>query len=270
MGIPREIRDAIFEICLVVEGPINPHPAYYESKDPFAEADRKPDVALLKVNKFLIHEATKILYSKNVWRLTWPGGDPQNFQRIVECRQGQIWGIHSQHIRHVITSFDVRDVEPDELLNASRTVHEPGYSDLDMVAKHRLIHDHRFQSLRLICQWKYLFFKLLSPSSATVCGFSPPESATFDLDNFFCPSGCCREEALGAICREIVFQRDYRNCMLKGHQLEQCETDPQTKYTILGLKTTAERNIVRRAWHRKLEDEDSEKVSGGTELSIWW
>ncbi|KAL2049173.1 hypothetical protein ABVK25_010603 [Lepraria finkii] len=78
------------------------------------------------------------------------------------------------------------------------------------------------------------------------------------------------EEALEAICREIIFQWDYRNCMLKSHLLEQCKTAPRTKYTILGLKTTAERNIVRRAWHRRFEDADNEKVSGGTELSIWW
>lgn len=254
----------------MVEGPINPLPAYYESKDPFAEADRKPDVALLKVNKFVNHEATKILYSKNVWRLTWPGGDPHNYQRMIDGKQSQIWGIRSQHIRHVITSFDVRDVEPDELLSTSRTVHGPDYSDLDVVAKHRLIHDHCFQSLRLICQWKYLFFEPLSPSSVTVCRFSPLRSATFDLDNFFFPSGCGLDEALEVICREIIFQWDYRNCMLKCRLLEQCKTDPRTKYTILGLKTTAERNIVHRAWHRRFEDADNEKVNGGTELSIWW
>ena len=84
----RSVTPSWISICLVVEGPINTHPAYYESKDPFAEADRKPDVALLKVNKFINHEATKILYSKNVWRLTWPGGDPQNFPENDQRQTG--------------------------------------------------------------------------------------------------------------------------------------------------------------------------------------
>ena len=70
-GLPQEIRDAILELCLVVEGPINPYPTYYEDRNPFEKTDHQPDVALLKVNKQIKAEASKTLYGSNLWKLNW-------------------------------------------------------------------------------------------------------------------------------------------------------------------------------------------------------
>ena len=65
MRIPPEIRMSILELCLIV-GKINPYPIHYEDDDPFAAVQRKPDIALLTVNKNLNAEASEIFYGKNV------------------------------------------------------------------------------------------------------------------------------------------------------------------------------------------------------------
>lgn len=64
--LPREINDAILELCLVVEGPINPYPTKNEDQNPFEKAVCKPDVALLKVNKGINAEASESLYGGNL------------------------------------------------------------------------------------------------------------------------------------------------------------------------------------------------------------
>ena len=117
-GLPREIRDAILELCLVVEGPINPYPTYYEDPNPFEKANRKPDVALLKVNKKINAEAAETLYGGNLWKLTWRLED---YPRILEATMGadffdivdqaspnKIWEIHRADIRHITLDLDIR------------------------------------------------------------------------------------------------------------------------------------------------------------------
>lgn len=71
MKIPREVREAILELCLVIEGEINPYPTLYQDQDPFSDNNRKPDIVLLTFHKVINTEASKIFNGKNVWLLTW-------------------------------------------------------------------------------------------------------------------------------------------------------------------------------------------------------
>jgi hypothetical protein len=67
---PSEVQRLILDWSLKVEGHIKPYPAYFESRDVFHETNKKPNIALLRVNRAIIKEATKILYAKNTWKVS--------------------------------------------------------------------------------------------------------------------------------------------------------------------------------------------------------
>lgn len=115
MRLPCETRDQILELCLVVDGPINPDPAYYEIKDPFAKTHRRPDVALLKVNKTINAEATQIFYGKNIFNLNLQLRLSVNdTNRGFAHFEASALGRFSNIIRHLRTSFDFRVLSPDD------------------------------------------------------------------------------------------------------------------------------------------------------------
>ena len=121
-SIPPEVRNIILEYCLVVHGPINPHPIYYESPDVFSEVTgHSPDMALLKVNRLLNKEATAILYSKNTWRISTLTSWPLDIMSLQLFLCETVWGTHRQLIRKVTTSFDLRDMDPRDTLDLGWT-----------------------------------------------------------------------------------------------------------------------------------------------------
>ncbi|KAM0797574.1 hypothetical protein BDR22DRAFT_892205 [Usnea florida] len=97
--LPREIRDAILELCLVV-GVIDPHPVW-EDWNPFLRSTRKPDISLLAVNKSINAEGTEIFYGKNVWVINWPSSHEGTGEWIYQETMDKIWHIHHDQIRHV-------------------------------------------------------------------------------------------------------------------------------------------------------------------------
>jgi len=79
-GLPTEVREMILECYLCVEVDIAPFPTHYEGKgsnpsgEPTSELVCKettetPTVALL-VNKTIREEALRLMFGKNVWRLS--------------------------------------------------------------------------------------------------------------------------------------------------------------------------------------------------------
>ncbi|KAL8719720.1 MAG: hypothetical protein Q9181_008031, partial [Wetmoreana brouardii] len=97
----------IYRCYLVVDGEINPHPAYYEPNEVVPTDQHKPHVALLRVCKEVGIEAKKILYGQNTWRLV---------QDSMDIPTRSFWkGFLEQpgppRIGHVITSFDIRELE---------------------------------------------------------------------------------------------------------------------------------------------------------------
>lgn len=100
LKLPLELQNMIYEYCLVVKGLIFPYPSYYEEDAVLQSAQRKPDVALVQVNKEIGTKAKKILYGNNVWHLSYD---------TSMHGLGQIWTVNSP-IPHVETRFDVRDL----------------------------------------------------------------------------------------------------------------------------------------------------------------
>ena len=132
--LPREIRDAILELCLVV-GTINPQSRGYWK--PFIRSTRKPDISLLAVNKVINAEATEILYGKNVWVINWVFKDEGPRKWVSQAPKDEIWQIHHDQIRHVIISLDPRGFYPQisEFEKGGRL----------SIRKRLIVHAHRWQ-----------------------------------------------------------------------------------------------------------------------------
>lgn len=80
MDLPRELRDNIYEHCLVVPGDIVHYPEYYSHDRITDYKDRKLTgfLSLLYVSKQVYEEASPIFYSKNTFRITATGTDLRN------------------------------------------------------------------------------------------------------------------------------------------------------------------------------------------------
>lgn len=116
-SLPVEVRETILEYCLCVEADIVPCPTSYEGKRASAtsddsispgdwkEATTKPMIGLLSVNKHIREESLRVLFGKNVWRLSYDTSDGKD-------REGQFWQQHIKLFPHVSTQFDMNDVAP--------------------------------------------------------------------------------------------------------------------------------------------------------------
>jgi hypothetical protein len=262
LGIPPEIRDAILELCLVVEGPINPYPAQYESKDPFAETNRQPDVALLEVDKVMNQEATEILYSKNTWRLNLHYvGDASDTPMMFSLTNGRIWAVHQKYIRHIFTSFDMRDFTSDTALDFARSAHRIRLDGMTQQERREEIHTNMTEELLSDYAWKYKLILNL-----------PTLSVIFDLKNLYCPMGCCRADLLGRLCHNIFHRLASHGQPPIRKEVSHFFTNSETKYTIIGLERRAERDLVLNCWAREPESkQDHVKASSAeTELITWF
>ena len=80
MDLPRELRDNIYEHCLVVPFNIIHYPEYYRLHRSTDYKDRKftDFLSLLYVSRQVHEEAAPIFYSKNTFRVTATVADLRN------------------------------------------------------------------------------------------------------------------------------------------------------------------------------------------------
>ena len=145
--LPREIRDLIYERCLLFDGEIIPFPreherealrrrrqgadptrptagqgwmrkdhknaflGYSNSKGERWQTENKPCVALLGVNSTIRDEAANILFGKNVWRLS---------SRVyVQDDRYHLWDTYAKYFRHIVAKFHVHDIDETKSLDIS-------------------------------------------------------------------------------------------------------------------------------------------------------
>lgn len=121
LRLPREVRDLIYEYCLVVEGILDPCTPYYEEKNP-ENAKRKPETALLRVNRSIGDEAAQMLYGKNVWRISYKEDDPswpEVFWPQVPVYRAWTKKNIIRYMRHIVLKFDSRDVDHESIIGIS-------------------------------------------------------------------------------------------------------------------------------------------------------
>ena len=252
--MPREIRYQILELCLFVEGTINPYPAPHEDKDQFAKCNRKPDIALLKVNKLLNSEATDIFYKNNTWQLSSPL--PLYYPPFEE---DMIWKFHSGRILHLGIVMDMYDLPPDTILKTAKKADE---GSLTGDYRSTFVHQRCFRAALQTWEWKAAVMLEIIPSTLEV-----------DMKNMYCPVGCCRNEFIDlwrGVMRGVVCVSDGpRGYWRSTGQLHASE--PTTKVSFIGLTKGDERRLTGQNSIQDEEDEaDGEPIDADLRFSIQW
>ena len=246
MSMPMEIRYQILELCLLVDGTINPYPVFYEDKDQFASCTRRPDVALLRVNKVLNFEATGIFYSKNTWQLNSPR--PLGFPTF---KKDSMWNLHRDRIFHLRIVMDMRDHSPNTVLQAAKKADE---RSLNGGQRAIFVHAHCLTLALVLWRWKMWMNTYIKPLTVDV-----------DMKHMYCPTGCCRHnfiEALGRMMREIV----YNNTHVYGPYRGQT-----TCLNVVGLTKGEEHNLICQIWEQDSQVEGDEvPIFAAPRVTIQW
>ncbi|KAL8822925.1 MAG: hypothetical protein Q9191_006349 [Dirinaria sp. TL-2023a] len=182
LKLPREIRDMIYDYCLVVNGHIVPYKENCERDTDQDYTGEKPAVGLLAVNKAIRDEAAPTFYGKNIWRITSQadklGDDGSTFSNPDSKT---IWTIHAALFRHVIVhahQLDVDELDAKVLLDIARP--QPANATLE---EHIMQADHKHDFIHMHKSWMFQFDAVLSMPNLI--------SLTFDLHNLFWRSGYC-------------------------------------------------------------------------------
>lgn len=192
----------IYEECLVVIDEINPHPLYHEiprvmhpdaSRSMLAKAMQKPVVAILRVNKQIGTEATKVLYGKNVVRLTtdsYPRGwlryeyteDHDPYESVFNGPSLPVrWIPKAELVRHFVASLDFCDVHPQEIGRITEVWWFQAVS-MSKPDRARWIHNIRLKHLGNMFETRLRMLQYLPQRP----------SIEINLNQCYCLNGCCR------------------------------------------------------------------------------
>ena len=261
----------IYELCLLHDGEIVPHPTTYERDDtdfkgcrpaeavtydalyptlqPVSTAfpvrqsvtysKRWPSVALLGVNKAIQHEAAIILFGKNVWRISET--------ELSDCNH--MWEIYNSYFQQIVTSFDMRDVTPRQLMDVTDNIlgcgnidgeEEKFYEDDDA---REYTHKVRIEKMREI--WKFKRDMLEGMQL---------KSLVLDIRNLFCPGGCCRVPIINQLCLDLKQRGPWYKLKpnLEDELVDSHKTDIEAKrltnVKVVGLRHPKEARLIRQRW----------------------
>ncbi|KAI4130704.1 MAG: hypothetical protein LQ338_001605 [Usnochroma carphineum] len=200
--LPGEIRAEIYRMALIVNGVINPYPAYFQPLSKVEGGQDLPQVALLQTCRQIRAEALPTLYGQNTWRLNVQSSEldidlsePLGAGELKEKWIGRFWKTRAADIRHVVTGYDMRDVSPEHQAICSQVAfHEyrsnGDYATDELLARRELDDDIfvRLQRLQNL-SWDRKMGDLLS-------GFTNMTTLTLVFQNCYHPSGFSRSGRL--------------------------------------------------------------------------
>ena len=254
MNVPRETRYQILELCLFVEGTINPYPAPHEDKDQFAKCNRKPDIALLKVNKVLNSQATDIFYKENTWQLS----SPQPLEH-PPFENDTIWKFHSHRISHLLIVMNMNDLPPNTVLLAAINADHRSLKDNE---RRDFIHESAFEAAGETWEWKMRIMDHIKPLTLEI-----------DMRPVYCPVGCCRGVFIGLFA---TISRDLLNASNKGRHDELSKTGSltdalTTDMSIVGLTNEEERYFIASVkGQESASAADNEPIDAPVRFRIEW
>ena len=230
--LPREIRDQIYGYCLIHDGEIIPYPTVdevkqieesggtpakrsiirkfteykeykkYKERETRSCAETKyatdwPSIALLGVSKGIREEAAILLFGMNVWRLSFR-------QRRRKGEEQDFWWAHLEHFRHITTHMSSNDAGTmvDIIKNQRLTGKLAGWSHRKTM---ELIHNESREDLGTTFSWKYDLIKGMIPTLS---------SLVIDVEDLYCPRGCCRDPLLHDLCLPLSRHAPYYNLKL--------------------------------------------------------
>ena len=224
--LPREIRDQIYGYCLIHDGEIIPYPTVdevkqieesggtpakrciirkfieYKDREHRSCAETKyatdwPSIALLGVSKGIREEAAILLFGMNVWRLSFR-------QRRRNGEEQGFWWAHFKHFRHITTHMSSNDGGKlvDIIKNQRDEGKRAGWSHRKIM---KLIHNESSKDLGRTFWWKH---ELISGMIPTLKSF------VVDIEDLYCPRGCCRDFLLHEVCLPLSQHAPYYSLKL--------------------------------------------------------
>ena len=200
MKLPPEVRNIIYEYCLVVQGCITPYKGNYNRVTNQDHTSHDFAIGLLAVDKVIGSEAAAIFYGKNMWRITIQesylvdvlAASPtsttaEELGPIFDIRN-TIWDIHRTLFRRVLIRTDRYDTVGINYTSAgiARSPASRANSQSSPTERMEAAHSYNFDLLHEC--WASLF--------STVLDMPNLVSITFDVSHLLCLNGCCRLEML--------------------------------------------------------------------------
>lgn len=167
--IPREVRDMIYKLVLVVESELVPYPAWWERE---AAKAPHPDPEILLVCKAIAEEARPVLYGQNKWRIASNFPDKKT-----------IFTMHPLLFRDITLLFDGRDLT------------EEAKDQINMHYRQRMISAYgvryRSETEAECILWKYMecVSSRWAPKKAAVFSMDNLRSLSINVGSLQCPAG---------------------------------------------------------------------------------
>ena len=234
LRLPLEIRNIIYEYCLVVDYVIDPYPSTYKLCQ-LAALDRRikkgryelvfkpelPTVSILVVSKQFHRETSPILYGHNHWKYPQCWANTEYYESIFDT--------HTPFFKHISMSFDWREGSfrmNYEMMNERVNSALLG-PDLEK-------HNQRQESSHSTAEL-YLFDEMSEKLSYLVPHLN---SLTIDVTLLYCPIGCCRN---------LVFSRRLQNDFITRLVKDVLRSNIKiVKFT--GLQSKGEKWLVYDMW----------------------
>ena len=226
-----------------------------------------PCIALLGVSKGIRREASRILFSKHTWRISMP----VDYHTAQDFDRGQRhWGLyhfkyymqHYNRFKHIRLVFDQRDLDH---CNALDIHHESATDPNNHVQNQNRVHRRYTTWLLHVCYVRSLI----------ALRMTHVETIIFDLTNFFCPFGCCRQSMLSEISKHLgalMVPSDTEGEGGKFGGARLSRSPEVVRYTaprvanIIGLLNDAEKDLFRNKWPMELVFKDHWQVPKDPEV----
>ena len=225
--LPREIRDQIYGYCLIHDGEIIPYPTVDEVNQIEASggtpakrciireiedverelrscaeikyATEWPSIALLGVSKGVREEAAILLFGINVWRLSFR--QPRRHEEDII-----FWRAHQIHFRHITTHMSSNDAGTMVGIIKTQRLEGKlaGWSHRKIM---KSIHNESRDDLERTFWWKDDLIRRMIPAL---------KSLVIDIENLYCPRGCCRDALIHGLCLRWCPYAPYYRLKLDG------------------------------------------------------
>lgn len=193
MNLPTDVRNMIFEYCLVVKGCITPYKGVFTRVTDQDHTSHDFTVGLLAVNKVIRIEAAAIFYGKNVWRVTIQTSYVESDAEIELFNPPSgtdedltlIWSTHRALFRRVLIRADRYDIVGFDHRN-TREWRSRINPNKPLAKRMEAAHSDNSE----------LMHGCFGSPFKTVLEMPNLVSITFDVRNLLCLTGCCRIDPL--------------------------------------------------------------------------
>ena len=207
-------------------------------------AEDWPSVALLGVSKGIQEEAATILFSKNVWRLSfvehWEMGEEKD-----------LWYKYKNQFRHISAHMSLTDT--DNLPWSIEQTRDLGKSKGWNRAQMRdAIHETNLRCQADAFEWTHELLQLMNL-----------KSLVFNAENLFCPHGCCRKRVLQSFCEEMgqdgpwyrleANEKAGRSWIATNYDVLDVEVKRMVDVKVVGLEDDSEKKIFMKHWGLEVE-----------------